>query len=299
MSIQLTPTFYIPKLILVGVGLIGGSLVRSLRLHQAVGEVVGVGRGEANLKRAVKLGILDRYYFDAGDAVAAEGGDLLVIATPVNTTREVLEQLVPHLPDAMIITDVGSTKISVIADAKAVLGAQFGQFIPAHPIAGRETSGADAAIDDLYVNHKLIVTPTGEERPQSVAVIEAMWRLVGANVVRMNPADHDSILAVTSHLPHILAYALVDFLSQKLDSDQYFDLAAGGFYDFTRIASSDPVMWRDISLSNQKELVAQIKAFQAGLSALSDMIEKGDGDALAKVFDAARQTRARVADRRN
>ncbi len=288
--------FRVNKLTLIGVGLIGGSLLQALREEGVVEEVVGVGRSEANLRRAVELDVIDRYEFDA--ASAAEGADMVVVATPVNTVKSILSQIAPVLSDNTIVTDVGSVKQQVIDDARVAMGDRFSQFVAGHPVAGAENSGVEASFDTLFQRHKVIITPTGVEKPGMIDTVASMWQLVGADVVEMNAENHDRVLSVTSHLPHILAYTLVEYLEKKLDKPEYYDLAAGGFYDFTRIASSDPTMWRDISLSNQAALSGQIRELSERLEHMAELIDEQDGEQLKAIFSAARNVRQKVGDRR-
>jgi prephenate dehydrogenase len=288
----------IPKLTVIGVGLIGGSLVKALRREGVLGEVVGAGRGLPNLRQAAELGVIDRYETDLAAAVA--GADMVVVATPVCSMGAVLAQIAPALGPQTIVTDVGSVKGEVVAAARKALGANFTRFVPGHPIAGTEKSGVGAAFPELFEAHKIILTPLAETDPRALETVREMWRLTGAEVMEMSVEEHDRVLAVTSHLPHVLAYALVDFLANcnRKENPLYFKLAAGGFYDFTRIASSDPEMWRDICLMNREELAAQLRSFHGELDKILRAVEEGDGAALESLFAAAREARAKVAERR-
>jgi prephenate dehydrogenase len=263
------------------------------------GEIVGVGRGMAAVERAIQLGVVDSgCTFDdvAGLARALDGADIVVLAAPVAQTRALLDVMIPHLQLQTIVTDAGSTKSDVIAAARASLGSRIGQFVPAHPIAGRELSGIDAAIEDLYDGRNVVLCPLPENTEASVARVEAMWRASGARLHRMSARQHDTVFASVSHLPHLLSFALVD---QILDSDEAglkFSFAAGGFRDFTRIAASSPEMWRDIFLANRQALLAELDGYTAVLARLRAAIEAGDGDRLTEVFSRARDARQRWTD---
>ena len=264
------------------------------------GEIVGVGRGMAAVERAIQLGVVDSgCTFDdvAGLARALDGADIVVLAAPVAQTRALLDVMIPHLQLQTVVTDAGSTKSDVIAAARASLGSRIGQFVPAHPIAGRELSGIDAAIEDLYDGRNVVLCPLPENSEASVARVEAMWRASGARLHRMSARQHDTVFASVSHLPHLLSFALVD---QILDSDEAglkFSFAAGGFRDFTRIAASSPEMWRDIVLANRQALLAELDGYTAVLARLRAAIEAGDGDLLTEVFSRARDARQRWTER--
>jgi prephenate dehydrogenase len=279
----------IKRLAIIGVGLIGGSLARALRAQNRVGEVIGCGRDEQNLRRAVELGVIDRYTFDP--AVAAAHADVVVVAVTLGATRDVLARLAPTLGAQAIVTDVGSTKQSVIEAARATLGAHFPRFVPGHPIAGGERSGVAAAIPTLYARHRVILTPTADTDPAALIQIRQMWEVVGANVSQMDAAHHDEVLAATSHLPHLLAYALVDCLVGMSDSGDILDYAAGGFRDFTRIASSNPEMWRDIALHNRQALGQVCAQFEDTFKRLRTAVEAGDSVALHEIFARAKAAR--------
>lgn len=282
-----------PNIALIGVGLIGGSFVQALRQHDRVGHVVGVGRGEDNLKLAKSLGIIDRYTFDIGDAV--KNADIVMISTPVGATEAVLKAMMPHLADETIVTDVGSVKAAVVQVARSVMGDQIDQFVPVHPIAGSETSGAGAATPDLFVDHQVIVTPLSETRTAFVDSISALWALTGAQVAEMDENLHDQILGVTSHLPHVLVYALIDYLSKQPQQEAHYKFAAGGLYDLTRIASSDAVMWRDICLNNSDNLVKMMRDYAQDINHLADKIETGESAQVQDLFQHAKQVRAKLA----
>ncbi len=275
------------KVAVVGVGLIGGSFALALKAARACGEVVGVGRGAANLKLALEQGVIDAIGTDIGDA------DLVLVATPVAQYPQVLAALAPRLKPAALVTDGGSTKRDVIAAARAALGAKSAQFVPAHPIAGAERSGAAAASADLFRNRRVVLTPLAENPDATVRAVEAAWQACGARVSRMDAAEHDAVLAAVSHLPHLLAYALVHEVAERADSAQLFGFAAGGFRDFTRIASSHPEMWRDICVANRDRLLDELDRYLAKLKSVRPLVESGDGAALEKLFAEARAARQR------
>ena len=281
----------IERLVIIGVGLIGGSLARALREAQAVGEIVGLGRSRVNLDRALELGIIDEIADDPARAVV--GADLVVIGATLGATGAILEALSQALGADTVLTDVGSTKSSVIVLARKILGERFENFVPGHPIAGTEHSGADASSAGLFRDHKVILTPLSQTRAAAVQAVTRMWEKTGATVVNMDVADHDRVLAATSHLPHLLAYALVDTLASSTDADEIFSYAAGGFHDFTRIASSNPEMWRDIALANREALLGLCDLFAQRFDALKLAIEAGDAEALEQIFTSAKAARDR------
>ncbi|MCC5810323.1 MAG: prephenate dehydrogenase/arogenate dehydrogenase family protein [Ectothiorhodospiraceae bacterium] len=281
----------IPRLSVIGVGLIGGSWVRALRLAGQVGHVVGCGRNEDNLKRAQQLGVIDSYVTDP--ALAVVDADLVVVAVPLGSIGAVFERIVGHLPAAAVVTDVGSAKGAVVAEARSKLGERLADFVPGHPIAGTEKSGVEASFPDLYRGRRVILTPLDETRSEAVELVRRAWQVAGAMVSTMSVAHHDEVLAATSHLPHVLAYGLVDSLSRWTDREEIFQYAAGGFRDFTRIASSDPVMWRDICLANHEALVDALERYSADLDALTEAVRQRDGERLEAVFRNARQARER------
>ncbi len=282
-------SFYSARVCIIGSGLIGSSLALALKQAGAVADVVGCGRNSATLQRALELGIVDHYSTDI--AVAVQGADMVVLSVPMLAMREVLAQLQPVLQPGVMVTDVGSAKQSVIADARAVLGDKLGQFVPAHPIAGTEKSGPDAAFAELFRQRRVIVTPLPENNASDVARVVAMWECVGAIVECMDAEHHDHVLAATSHLPHLLAFTLVDSLARMDESHEIFRYAAGGFRDFTRIAASDPTMWRDIALANSFEIKQMLLRFQHELEVLQHDLETKDAQALFERFSRAQQAR--------
>lgn len=282
----------VTRLVVLGVGLIGGSFALALRAAGQVAEVVGVGRGEANLATAVELGIVDRYRRLADDWPGElAGADLVVIAAPVAQYPPLFAAMAGRLGPATLVTDAGSTKQDVIAAARALPAAEFARFVPAHPIAGTEHSGAAAAFATLFADRNVVLTPVAETDPAAVARVGALWQCCGARLRTLSPAAHDRVFAAVSHLPHLLAFALVDACAARADRDDIFRFAASGFRDFTRIAASSPEMWRDIALANRPALLQEIAAFRAQLDRVTAMLEAGDGAALAQVFERARTAR--------
>ncbi|MDH3638705.1 MAG: prephenate dehydrogenase/arogenate dehydrogenase family protein [Gammaproteobacteria bacterium] len=278
------------RLTIVGLGLMGASLALALRRRGAVGEIVGVSRTEATAARAVELGVVD-WCTDTPNA-AAEGADAVVIATPVRTVPQMLQEIDAGLPAHAVITDVGSVKGYIVDQARTILGStSIQRFVPGHPIAGTERSGVDAAFAELYEKHHVVLTPLKETDPQALNAVRSMWEVAGSDVIEMPVEQHDGILAATSHLPHVMAYALVGYLADDPRGQRMFELAAGGFYDFTRIASSDPTMWRDICLTNQQCIVTAIQGFRKRIDSFVAAIEAGDGDQLIRLFERAKQAR--------
>ena len=282
----------IERLWVIGGGLIGGSLARALKEAEYVGNVVGVGRGAANLALARERGIIDEASHDP--AAAVRGADMVLLAVPVGSVEAVCRQLAPALAEEAVLTDAGSVKGAVAAQVRRAFGGRVpARFVPGHPIAGTEQSGAGAAFAELYLGRRVLLTPLAETDPDATARVEAMWRAAGAEVERMTVAHHDEVLAATSHLPHLLAFGLVDSLARQEESREIFRYAAGGFRDFTRIASSDPVMWRDICLHNAEAILAALGAYRADLAELERAIAAGDGEALEAIFRRAKAARDR------
>ncbi|MGW8228049.1 MAG: prephenate dehydrogenase [Gammaproteobacteria bacterium] len=290
-------TVLLSRLCIIGVGLIGGSLARALRNANAVTEIVGCGRDASHLQKAQALGVIDRYVTDPAEAVA--GADMVVLAVPLGAMQGVMERIAPALTGSCIVTDVGSAKGSVVNTAKQVFKTIPSTLIPGHPIAGTEKSGVEASFAELFKNRRVILTPTETSDTDAVQKVRAMWEMCGAEVVEMGVAHHDEILAATSHLPHMLAYALVDTLARMDDSREIFDFAAGGFRDFTRIASSDPDMWHDICLANHDALVKVLEAFSDDLRLLADAVRRSDSVFLKDTFTRAKQARDAFCDNDN
>jgi prephenate dehydrogenase len=272
------------RLAVIGVGLIGGSFALGLKKAKAVSHVVGVGRNAANLKVAMERGILDSTAPDA--ATAARDADLVLVAAPVGQYPEIFSAL---RETRALITDAGSTKRDVIVAARKALGKGVARFVPGHPIAGAEKSGAAAASADLFRNRRVVLTPLPENEENSVLKIKDLWSACGAKVSRMEADEHDSVLAAVSHLPHLLAFALVHEVAQRGNSAELFSFAAGGFRDFTRIASSHPEMWRDICIANRDKLLEEVSRFSSKLEAVRDLLD--NPEKLEKLFAEARAAR--------
>ena len=279
----------IDRLAVIGVGLIGGSLARGLRERGAVKQVVGCGRDAGNLQRALELGVIDEACHDPLEAV--RGADVVVVAVTLGATGEILARIAPGLGPDTVVTDVGSAKRCVIDAARRHLPDACARFIAGHPIGGGEKSGVEASNGGLYQKHRVILTPMPENDPGALARVRLMWETVGADVFEMDAMLHDEVLAATSHLPHLLAYALVDCLIDLGKPVDVFDFAAGGFRDFTRIASSNPSMWRDISLANRAALLSVCDRFERTLAVLRSLLEAGDGAGLEAEFGRAKAAR--------
>ena len=272
----------IDRIAIVGLGLIGGSLARALK--QA-----GYGRREAALQQAVADGIIDNFSLDVREAVA--GADAVVLATPLSTTETLMREMAGVLKPECIITDVGSAKGVVIEAARNALADRLPYFVPAHPIAGTEKSGVEASFAELFERHIVIITPLAETDRIARDTVAAMWRGVGATVVDLEAGHHDDVLAATSHLPHVLVYTLIDCLARMQDKEEIFAYAAGGFADFTRVASSSPEMWRDICLANSASLLGVLDRFERHLDEVREAIAADDGARLTEIFSRARQAR--------
>jgi prephenate dehydrogenase len=287
---QKTKTNTFDKIVIFGVGLIGGSFALAMRKAGMAGEVIGFGRSAANLQQACELGIIDR----VGNDIAAEvaDADLVLLATPVGQMAGLMARIAPHLGTHTLITDGGSTKSDVVRDAYANLGSKVAQFVPAHPIAGAEQSGATAAGDDLYIGKKVVLTPLPENTAHAVARVQAAWQSCGAITCRLTYAEHDAVFAAVSHLPHLLSFALVHDLAQRDNRDLLLSFAASGFRDFTRIAASSPEMWRDICLSNREALLRELKRYADELYMLHQALDQRDVSKLDEVFTEARELRA-------
>jgi prephenate dehydrogenase len=288
------PSKVIKQLTIIGVGLIGGSLARALKRAGAVGEVVGAGRNAAHLQQALDLGVVDRIETDL--ATAVQGADIVVVASPVGAAESVFRAIAPSLSPDTILTDVGSTKASVVAAARAAFGDLPVNFVPGHPIAGTEQSGVAASFAELFDGRRVILTPGDNTAPAAVAAVRDLWQQAGAKVVETSVEHHDAVLAATSHLPHLLAFTLVDTLANLDDKQEIFEYAAGGFRDFTRIASSDPRMWHDICVHNEPALLKMLERFEADLDKLRQAIANNDGDYLLRVFTRAKAARDQFCD---
>ena len=279
----------INRLAIIGVGLIGSSLALGLKQAKAVSHVVGCGRNQANLQKGIELGVIDSYCDSVAEAV--KGADVVVVAVPLGTMQNIFEQMSNVISSTTIVTDVGSTKGSVIEAARAGLGRCLPQFVPGHPIAGSEKNGVEAGFAELYQNKKVILTPLPENPQSSIDQISGMWQQCGAHIEYLSVIQHDKILAATSHLPHLLAFSMVTYLSGLNDHDEIFKYAAGGFRDFTRIASSDSVMWCDVCLANGDALIELIDGYKKELDEVAVAIKQKDADKLLQLFGKAKLER--------
>tara|TARA_B100000029_G_scaffold97935_1_gene88183 strand:- start:933 stop:1805 length:873 start_codon:yes stop_codon:yes gene_type:complete len=279
----------IDNLSIIGVGLIGGSLARALRKAKLVGRVTGCNRSEETLKKAVELDVIDDYFLDISEAV--KDADVIIIGTPLSVSEKILPKVADSMSANTVLTDVGSVKGGIVNVAKQVLAEKFYNFVPGHPIAGTEKNGVEASFEDLFVDHRVILTPLKETSPKAHKLITQMWESVGAKVIDLDVKHHDEVLAATSHLPHMLAYALVDCLASMQESEEIFEYAAGGFADFTRIASSSPGMWHDICFSNKEALIKTLEIFSSHIDNIKSAIEKSESDELLETFRRAKEAR--------
>lgn len=283
------------RLALLGVGMMGGSAAQAWRAAGHVSQVVGFDVDRAALQSALASGVIDEAVSSAAQAVAA--ADVVLLAVPVGAMAEVLADIAPTLPTQAVITDVGSTKASVIAAARAALSAQqFAHFVPAHPIAGAERSGVSAADATLFAQRWVILTPQPGADAQAVLRIEQAWRACGARIERMSADEHDQVFAAVSHLPHLLAYALMTCIGEQAQGQRALQFAGAGFRDFTRIAASSPLMWRDIALANQAALSAQLARYRDVLAQLQAQLDAGNGAQLQALFEQASQLRGQLAE---
>ena len=286
------------KIVIIGLGLIGGSIARGLSGPKSgqklCREIIGVGRNEEMLQQALSDGMITDYSTDVSAACA--DADLVVIAVPSMTVEAVLEQLKPVVNKNTIITDAASVKGAIIESVSEVFGEVPENFVPGHPIAGSENSGYSASFADLYKGKKVILTPLDKTNKNALSMVQALWKVLGAEVINMSVTRHDELLAATSHLPHLLAYALVDTLSQQGESEEIFRYAAGGFRDFTRIASSDPQMWHDIFMLNGDATIKVLDEYMADLSRLRTAVKNHDSDELMATFVRAKKSRDKFLD---
>lgn len=277
------------KITIIGVGLIGGSFAKGIKKLGLAKQVWGFGHNEANLQTAIELEVIDAYSTDIASAM--HECDLVLLAVPLGAMQPVLESIQPFMPANCILTDAGSAKQSVIDAVQVVFGDLPKNFIPGHPIAGKEKSGVTAADENLYVNHRVILTPTDQSDPQATATVKALWQALGANVEIMSAGFHDEVFAATSHLPHLLAFALVEMLNEHPELGNVFKYTAGGFRDFSRIASSDPTMWRDISIYNNQAIAKWLCEYRDYLDGMIPLIENQNGKALFELFSTAKAAR--------
>lgn len=278
------------RIAIVGVGLIGGSFGLALKAAGHDGEIVGIGRDAGRLQRALDRGAIDRAETDAVAGIAA--ADVVLLAVPMGAMPAALAAIAPGLEADTVVTDAGSAKGSFVADARAVLGS-LARVVPGHPVAGTERSGVEAAFAELFHDRRVILTPAEETEADAIERVERLWTRTGARVERLAVEDHDRLLAATSHLPHMLAFGLVDALARDSEADALFRYAAGGFRDFTRIASSDPLMWRDICIANREHLLAALQAYRDDLDEITAEVDAGNGEALLARFMRAKTARDR------
>ena len=279
----------INRLCMIGVGLIGGSLCRALKAAGKVETIIGCGRNVAQLEKAVELGVIDSFETDIATAIS--DADVIVVAVPVGTMRAVFDSIKGNLKPGAVLTDVGSAKASVVLAARESFGCDESFFVPGHPIAGTEKSGVEASFAELFNGQRVILTPLESTDPAATQVVHKMWQDAGAEVSALTVEHHDEVLAATSHLPHVIAYALVDTLARMHERREMFQFAAGGFRDFTRIASSDPQMWHDICLANKDAVLDMIKRFSTDLAELANAIENEDSETIKQTFSRAKQAR--------
>lgn len=279
----------IDRLLIVGVGLIGGSLALALRRAGVVGEIVGNGRNETNLNKAIELNMIDRYNLNLAEEV--KGADVVVVATPVLTMNSIFELIATTDYRDTIITDVGSVKRQILQFAETHFDPSYSGFVPAHPIAGTEFSGVEAARVDLFDKRRTLVTPTDNTGRHATDVVTQMWLAAGSIVETIDVAFHDTILSACSHLPHLAAFGLVHYINNHEYRQECFDLAASGFYDFTRIASSDPVMWRDICSANAGPILQQLNGYIASLQTISNHLSAGNVHDMQGIFHDAKSSR--------
>jgi prephenate dehydrogenase len=279
------------RVVIAGVGLIGGSFAAALRQAGVARHLVGVGRSRASLDEALALGLIDEVQTEWAGAL--KGADLVLLAMPVGQMSDVMAAMAPHLEAQTLVTDAGSTKADVIDAIYTHLGAHIARFVPAHPIAGAEKSGPSAASATLFQDRKVVLTPLPENAPDAIDRVRAAWVACGAQMFQMSPQEHDRVFAAVSHLPHLLAFGLVHDLAARANAEQLFKYAASGFRDFTRIAGSHPEMWRDICMANSQALLAELDAYLAQLAWLRALLLQGDGEKLEELFSEASAARNR------
>ncbi|MFQ5468970.1 MAG: prephenate dehydrogenase [Gammaproteobacteria bacterium] len=287
-----TGNIKLKHLTIIGVGLIGGSLAAAVKKANPAVKIVGCGRNEANLQKAVDLGVIDHYETDIQTAVS--WAEIVVVAVPLGAMRNVFTSMLAGLPDNAVVTDVGSAKGSVVNEVRETMGDLFSRFVPAHPIAGSEKSSVLHARSDLYHDRYVILTPMDSTSDSAVEQVKSMWALTGARISIMDVVKHDEVLAATSHLPHVLAYALVDTLANMDESEEIFQYAAGGFKDFTRIAASDPEMWRDICVSNSNAIIDVLDRFNQEIDQVRSEIASGNGELLMELFTRVKAIREKL-----
>jgi prephenate dehydrogenase len=277
------------RLAVIGVGLVGGSLALALRRAGVAASVAGFDRDAQALERAAALGVIDAAAGSASEA--ARGADVVVVAVPVRSIGPVLHDVALAMDPQAVVTDVGSTKGEVVAIARGELRDRFPRFVPGHPIAGREASGVEAAVADLFRAARVVLTPAPETAADALELVKACWEAAGARVTSMPAERHDRIFAAVSHLPHVLSFALVSEIAERADAEDLLGFAAGGFRDFTRIAASSPEMWRDIALQNRTALLEELDRYGARLAVFRELVARGDGPGLERLMTEARTAR--------
>ncbi|MHC5225858.1 prephenate dehydrogenase [Ignatzschineria sp. LJL83] len=289
MKIELSQPFFKERIAIMGIGLIGGSLARALKRHNSVGKIIAYDRNEEALQKAYELGVADEIYTDP--IKAAENADIIILATPITAMGKIVKEIIPHLKENAVMSDVGSTKGSVLESIKAELGYLPERFVPAHPIAGTEKHGVENSFESLFDNRRTLVIPHLENSHDAVRTIHEMWKAAGSETEEMGVKHHDQVLAATSHIPHLLAYATVDTLANLDDRAEIFRFAAGGFRDFTRISASDPDLWADICLQNRESILEVLVAYQKNIDRLRHALEDGEREELRTVFARAKHAR--------
>lgn len=289
MKIELSQPFFKERIAILGIGLIGGSLARALKRNNSVGKIIAYDRNEDALEKAYTLGVADEIYTNPIEAV--ENADIIILATPITAMGKLIKEIMPHVKDDAVLSDVGSTKGSVLESITAELGYLPERFVPAHPIAGTEKHGVENSFESLFDNRKTLVIPHLENSHDAVRTIHEMWKAAGSTTEEMGVKHHDQVLAATSHIPHLLAYATVDTLANLDDRAEIFRFAAGGFRDFTRISASDPDLWADICLQNRESILEVLVAYQKNIDLLRHALEDGDRETMRKVFARAKHAR--------
>jgi prephenate dehydrogenase len=278
----------INKLVIFGVGLIGGSFAMALRQADFVRTIVGFGRSPENMSSALGTYVIDEIGVEPS---AVKDADVVLLAVPVGQMGPIMAAIAPHLAPHTVVTDAGSTKQDVEALARKHLPRHLSRFVPGHPIAGAERSGVKAAREDLFRERTVVLTPLAETDPAAKELVASLWAGCGAKVAEMSPREHDALFAAVSHLPHVLAFALVDYIAAQPNAEQLFGFAASGFRDFTRIAASSPEMWRDICLANREALLTQLDGYQREVAQIRTLLEKADGQGLEALFARASEAR--------
>ena len=289
MKIELSQPFFKERIVIMGIGLIGGSLARALKRNKSVGTIIAYDLNEEALQKAYELGVADEIYTDPIKAV--ENADVIILATPITAMGKIVKEIIPYLKEDAVMSDVGSTKGSVLASIIAEIGYLPERFVPAHPIAGTEKHGVENSFESLFDNRKTLVIPHLENSHDAVHTIHEMWKAAGSETEEMGVKHHDQVLAATSHIPHLLAYATVDTLANLDDRAEIFRFAAGGFRDFTRISASNPDLWADICLQNRESILEVLVAYQKNIDLLRHALEEEDRETMRRVFARAKHAR--------